>query len=369
LKKEMNSQQQLDGVKAEIAAIQQEINVAKEERKVAKDRLEKAVGESEIQRAKALLEAATAELTRLGQKEAKLMEEKIQLAHEWSSAREKAFTLMDEMFEKRFTFDGKSTSASKRRKFKPILARDYLQISGKQYSSKDDLTCQILGIELPKFLVTGSHLFKHEWAIEAWILLRISNIDSSRNGLLLFIPIEKAYDQSQLCFLKSDGEDSFYLKLLDPSIRQVALFDECKKFVNESECNDIGKSVSEVLSILETKLTVDGRMLTFEDIEGRKLICKGSTRPYKRCLNFHASRARSYALKEGWITDDVVFKFTWSQEFDLGAINSYLDQLGTSFESLEDAVIDNGVLDDIMPNDSIDHRDSDDESEAGSNVS
>jgi hypothetical protein len=152
-------------------------------------------------------------------------------------------------------------------------------------------------------------------------------------------------------------------------MRQLTLFDECKKFVNERECSAIGKTVSEVLSILETKLTVDGRLLTFEDIEGRKLICKGKTRPYKRCLNFHASRARSYALKEGWITDDVVFKFTWSQEFDVDSITAYLDQLGTSFETLEDATIDSRVLDDVMPADSIDHRHSDDESENGSNVS
>jgi hypothetical protein len=86
-------------------------------------------------------------------------------------------------------------------------------------------------------------------------------------------------------------------------------------------------------------------------------------------LNFHASRARSYALKEGWIKNDVVFKFTWSQEFDVDGLNAYLDQLGTSFEALEDAAIDNQVLDDIMPADYIDHRNSDDESEADSNVS
>jgi hypothetical protein len=59
------------------------------------------------------------------------------------------------------------------------------------------------------------------------------------------------------------------------------------------ECSAICTTVFEVLSILETNLSVNGRLLTFEDIEGRKFICKGRTRPYKRCLNFHASRACS----------------------------------------------------------------------------
>jgi hypothetical protein len=74
------TQQQLDEVKAAIAAIQLEISAANEERKIAKARLENAVGDSEIQRAKGLLESATAELTGLRQKEMKLMEEKNQLA-------------------------------------------------------------------------------------------------------------------------------------------------------------------------------------------------------------------------------------------------------------------------------------------------
>ena len=77
LKKEMTSQQQLNELEDTIAAIQQEINVTKEERKVAKERLEKAIEEGKPTGPfEKLLEAATAELTRLGQKEAKLLEEK-----------------------------------------------------------------------------------------------------------------------------------------------------------------------------------------------------------------------------------------------------------------------------------------------------
>ncbi|KAI3655460.1 hypothetical protein MP638_001660, partial [Amoeboaphelidium occidentale] len=70
----MTDQQQLDKVEAEIAAIQPKIDAKEKELMIAKDRLEKAQGDSDIQRCSVLLQSATAELTRLSQKEAMLME-------------------------------------------------------------------------------------------------------------------------------------------------------------------------------------------------------------------------------------------------------------------------------------------------------
>ncbi len=227
--------------------------------------------------------------------------------------------------------------------------------------------CQILGVDLPKSLVIGGHIFKHEWAgVQAEVLLGIENINSSRNGLLLFCPIEKAFDRSALCFLKADNDDAFYLKLLDPNIRDITLLDACKKYVVDD--------MDEVLATLKDRLTVDGRLLTFGDIEGRPLICKGKTRPYKRCLNFHASRARSFALSQGWITDDVVFKYSWSQQFDSAAVTSFLDGLVTSFDELpveHTSAFDSPYVDTILPGESVDNLDDDesDESDDESNVS
>ncbi|KAI3657365.1 hypothetical protein MP638_006531 [Amoeboaphelidium occidentale] len=74
----MTHQQQLDEVKAAIAAIQQEIKAANEERKVAEEQLQKAIVDKDPADIRAdlnaLLQSASAELTRLGQKEAMLME-------------------------------------------------------------------------------------------------------------------------------------------------------------------------------------------------------------------------------------------------------------------------------------------------------
>ncbi|KAI3655314.1 hypothetical protein MP638_001176, partial [Amoeboaphelidium occidentale] len=75
----MTNQQQLDEVKAAIAAIQPEIAIAKEKVEKAQEKLEKAEGDSDIQRCSILLQSASAELTRLGQKEAMLMEKENKL--------------------------------------------------------------------------------------------------------------------------------------------------------------------------------------------------------------------------------------------------------------------------------------------------
>jgi hypothetical protein len=62
-------------------------------------------------------------------------------------------------------------------------------------------------------------------------------------------------------------------------------------------------------------------------------------------------------LKEGWIKDDVVFNFSWSQEFKADAsLNNYLDGLVkvTSFEELRDVE----VVDEINSDDEVSEPDS-----------
>jgi hypothetical protein len=241
-------------------------------------------------------------------------------------------TILTEMFNNRFKFDGKSTSAAKRKKFKPLLVRDYLKIEQQDFHSGAQISCQILDILLPSFLVIGAHIFKHEWAKDAPILLGIKNIDSTRNGLLLFHPIEKAFDCSQLCFVKNEGEGAFQLKILDPSLRDQELLTSCLKFISEKDCQNLNLSLSEMHDIVSEALFRNGRQLTFGDLEGNELICKGKTTPYKRCLNFHASRARDYAIQKKWISPDIIFKYSWSEDFGETVLLDYLNSLETSFD-------------------------------------
>ena len=222
-----------------------------------------------------------------------------------------------------------------------------------------------MGIEFFPFLVIGAHLFKHEWASDAEILLGIKDIESTRNGLLLLGAIEKAYDRSRLCFLKSSTNDSFCLRILDPSLRGADLLAASTEFITKEECDKVGFSVDGAMIILAKLLTIDGKLLTFGDLEGRSLIYKGKTRPYRRCLNFQAARARSYALKRGWISPDVIFKYSWSENFDDSVqLEKYLETLGTSFEDLEAGTnLESTYVDDIMPADAVDEQNSDSGSE------
>ncbi len=282
--------------------------------------------------------------------------------------KEKAFVM--EVFDQFFTYDGVSTSASKRKNFKPKLAKIYLNIEQRDLKLTSDLTCQILHIDLPKFIVIGAHLFKREWGpIMAKALLKINQVDNPRNGLLLFAPIAKAFDRSRLCFLKSQNSDDFYLHLLDPSLRDVALFDSCLPFINKKECEFYGKSVDEVKAMLEEKLKINKRSITFRDLEGRSILCRGETTPYKRCLDFQASRARDYAIKQNWISKDVVFKYSWSQEFDSEKINSYLNTLGPmdSLEEFNSEVQENASSgeDDVRPEDVVDDDEEGDSADDG----
>jgi hypothetical protein len=74
---------QLDEVKAALAALQVEMHQAKEERKTAKSQLEKAILEEKPEyiqnNLKALLESASANLTRLGQEKVELLKRESQM--------------------------------------------------------------------------------------------------------------------------------------------------------------------------------------------------------------------------------------------------------------------------------------------------
>jgi hypothetical protein len=167
--------------------------------------------------------------------------------------------------------------------------------------------------------------------------------------------------------VKNEGQGPFMLKILDPSLRDQELFTSCLELIREKDCNDAGLSVTDVKSMVSKALDINGRQMTFGDLEGRTLTCKGTTRPYKRCLNFHASRARDYAMKQGWISSNVTFKYSWSGDFNENQMTKYLDTLGTSFDdpNVGSNVI--GISDESLLNESI--QDDDLESTTVSDIS
>ena len=85
-------QNQMEEVKASLAALQEEFQEAKEERKSVKNQLETAIlegkPESVLASFKSLYDGASANLTRLGQKEAELLKRLTKLTHSHSSSDE-----------------------------------------------------------------------------------------------------------------------------------------------------------------------------------------------------------------------------------------------------------------------------------------
>jgi hypothetical protein len=58
----------------------------------------------------------------------------------------------------------------------------------------------LTGEVLPRKCVIASHLFKKKWSPAAYRLLHIEDVNDIRNGLLLWKPIEYAFDRGQIFF-------------------------------------------------------------------------------------------------------------------------------------------------------------------------
>ena len=95
-------------------------------------------------------------------------------------------------------------------------------------------TCQFLGIEFPTNQVTCSHLFQKKWA-KSRAIIDLKDINDVKNLLLLFKPIEVAFDEGRICFLWDNSSNQFKMIVLDPEIRSKTVLDlASKQFPNYS---------------------------------------------------------------------------------------------------------------------------------------
>ncbi|CAK4095628.1 unnamed protein product [Aphanomyces euteiches] len=85
------------------------------------------------------------------------------------------------------------------------------------------IQCMLLGISFPASIVAGAHLFRRSNEYLSNCLMQISDIDDVRNGLLLFKPLEHAFDHFQISFIYDQRDDCFYMKLFDPSIANTPI--------------------------------------------------------------------------------------------------------------------------------------------------
>lgn len=140
--------------------------------------------------------------------------------------------------------------------FKSKLKEYYERTAGKKHKQ---LKCQILDKVANSEFIIGAHIWKRATngaGLEEFGLTP-SDIDNTRNGLLLTKGIEVAFDQLRVCFLYDMVHSRLILRLADDTIAD--------EFIEHS---DPPKK--------------------FSDIVDRELLCPKNKLPYRRLLSWHA---------------------------------------------------------------------------------
>ncbi len=162
------------------------------------------------------------------------------------------------------------------------------------------LRCMLLDVLLPYSSVIAAHLLKREWDYLSRELADVEDVDDVRNGLLLYKPLEWAFDTSRLVFVWDGARGSFVAHVLDPTILDVQLVDKAKAVLKERY-----KTGDE--AILGDRC--------FRDVHGNALVLPLAFSPWRRCLCFHAHMARNEALRREWLKNGEEFQFEdfWSE--------------------------------------------------------
>jgi hypothetical protein len=129
------------------------------------------------------------------------------------------------------------------------------------------------GLWLPMHLVTAAHIYPRHWHSKLQTDTSLNDIYDVVNGLLLYKPVEVAFDTSRLC-IEVDGKGKMSFFLLDETLRSVRLVDEAIRILGKGNENSVTGGVD-----LQT---------TFGDLDGRDLFFPGIERPAKRLLCIHA---------------------------------------------------------------------------------
>ena len=132
-----------------------------------------------------------------------------------AEAAKRLLPLSKALFQRTFRYSDSNLGSARSTDFKTNLLK-----ADSRDADATRARCYALN-ELPRHLVVAAHVFKHEWSTLAKACLDIDDVDDIRNGLLLYRPLEWAFDTGRLMFVAESG--AFVLRLLDPAIREVSL--------------------------------------------------------------------------------------------------------------------------------------------------
>jgi hypothetical protein len=173
------------------------------------------------------------------------------------------------------------------------------------------IQCMVLDIPFPKAVVTAAHLFRRSNEYLAFPLMQIQDIDDPKNGMLMFKPLEYAFDHFQISFIAEGDRTSFKLKLFDQSIQNTLLID----FIRDPNQRQV---VMDAISIANPKKRCKFDLqTTFGHIDGKRVAFPSPSRPFNRCLNLQARLAYMIALKKGSFDASYQFDDFWSEGMSL----------------------------------------------------
>jgi len=121
------------------------------------------------------------------------------------------------------------------------------------------------------------------------VKLSVRDIDNDRMYLLLFRPIEEAYDRGALCFHPDRlHKNQLIIRILDPNLGKMKLmeaYEQSKRPPDGPVRSFVGPVVGD---------------MTFFDIDGERLQHNGNL-PYTRVLRLHAMISQIEAIQKKWI--------------------------------------------------------------------
>jgi len=161
------------------------------------------------------------------------------------------------------------------------------------------IKCMILDKPLHPDAICLAHLYPDSSQGDGLQSVRLSvrDISNDRMFLLLFRPIEEAYDRGALCFHPDRlHNDRLAIRILDPSLRKIKLMDAYDK----------SKRPPDVV-VRSFVAPVVGE-LTFGDIEDESLKHNGNL-PFRRVLRLHAGISQIEAIEKKWIEKKDVVPF------------------------------------------------------------
>ena len=106
--------------------------------------------------------------------------------------------------------------------FKALMRAEYHQFD------QDVLFDMATGEYLPNDTVVASHIFLYRWRRRISHYTTFNDVDDVHNGLLLYKPVEWAFNRAKICISVDNGRMVFHL--LDHNLYHVRLADKAREF-------------------------------------------------------------------------------------------------------------------------------------------